>query len=77
VAEPEFTQAFLRRSIEIEKTASPTDLELLEWEESASRGKLLRRSLHLKFLFLSFIPTSGRHLFWWEMESDLLFFAHR
>jgi hypothetical protein len=30
VAEPAFTQAFLRRSIEIEKTASPTDLEVLD-----------------------------------------------
>jgi len=30
VAEPAFTQAFLRRSIEIEKTDLPTDLELLD-----------------------------------------------
>jgi len=30
VAEPAFTQAFLRRSIEIEKTASASDLELLD-----------------------------------------------
>jgi hypothetical protein len=30
VGEPAFTQAFLRRSIEIEKTASTTELELLD-----------------------------------------------
>jgi hypothetical protein len=30
VAEPAFTQAFLRRSIEIEKTASAAELELLD-----------------------------------------------
>jgi hypothetical protein len=30
VAESAFTQAFLRRAIEIEKTASRTELELLE-----------------------------------------------
>jgi hypothetical protein len=30
VAEPVFTQAFLRRAIEIEKTASATELELLD-----------------------------------------------
>jgi CHAT domain-containing protein len=32
-------------------------------------GKLLRRRLHLKIPFLSLTPTSGRHLFWWEMGS--------
>ena len=30
MAEPAFTRAFLRRSIEIEKTASTTELELLD-----------------------------------------------
>ena len=30
MAEPAFTQAFLRRTIEIEKTASASDLELLD-----------------------------------------------
>jgi hypothetical protein len=30
VAEPEFTRAFLRRSVEIEKNASATELELLD-----------------------------------------------
>ena len=30
MAEPAFTQAFLRRSIEIEKTASTIELELLD-----------------------------------------------
>jgi len=30
VAEPAFTQAFLRRSIEIERIASKSDLELLD-----------------------------------------------
>ena len=30
MAESAFTQAFLRRAIEIEKTASPTEVELLD-----------------------------------------------
>ena len=30
MAEPAFTQAFLHRSIEVEKTASATELELLD-----------------------------------------------
>ena len=30
MAEPAFTQAFLRRSIEVEKVASTTELELLD-----------------------------------------------
>ena len=30
MAEPAFTQAFLRRAIEIEKTASTTELDLLD-----------------------------------------------
>ena len=30
MAEPAFTQAFLRRSVEIEKTASAAELELLD-----------------------------------------------
>jgi len=30
VAEPAFTQAFLRRSIEVERTASTAELELLD-----------------------------------------------
>jgi hypothetical protein len=57
VAEPAFTQAFLRRSIEIEKTASPTDLELLDRTLADIPSDLLCLVVFLLFMIHNIQPS--------------------